>query len=391
MRAMKKIFFAFLFLSVCIAAYSQDKPQIPNGDFETWTFDGGSLPNNWNSFQTADGSLAGTAYKASDPQIARSTDTRPGSTGDYSCMIWAREIKVLFVKVVAQGNLTSGRIHADAMSATGKDNYNYSDTGSYTTDSRGIKNPCAMEFHGMPDSLVAWVKFVPADIDKEHPYAMLNAYIHDDFDFIEGYAKESPSSHIVAYTETAISSCGGEWQRISLPFEYLSNRDPQYILINIATNTYPGGGSEGDELYIDDIEMIYNPTSFELSMPRCGWSSLYLDYDAEVPEGATAYYATSIAAGYVTLEEIPEGKSIPAYNAVLISSSESSLTFAPSSSSLADLSDNILSGSIDAERTESGYDYYVLSGDATTKDTPSFAIYQGSYLSENKAFIKVRR
>lgn len=126
-------------------------------------------------------------------------------------------------------------------------------------------------------------------------------------------------------------------------------------------------------------------------MPRCGWSSLYLDYDAEVPEGATAYYATSIAAGYVTLEEIPEGKSIPAYNAVLISSSESSLTFAPSSSSLADLSDNILSGSIDAERTESGYDYYVLSGDATTKDTPSFAIYQGSYLSENKAFIKVRR
>lgn len=36
-------------------AMAEDKPQIPNGDFETWTYDGENLPNNWNSFQTASG------------------------------------------------------------------------------------------------------------------------------------------------------------------------------------------------------------------------------------------------------------------------------------------------------------------------------------------------
>lgn len=207
---MKKIFFAFLFLSVCIAAYSQDNPQIPNGDFETWTYDGANLPNHWNSFQTAEGKYAKQAYDDGDRQVARSTETRPGSTGKYSCRIWARDVKVLFVTVAtAQGNLTTGRVYAGAMSATSEDNYNYSDTGVYTTN-KGVDNPCAMEFTGKPDSLVAWVKFSPKNTKS---MALLNATIHDDCDFIKGYANSSDDSHIVASVEYEIASTGGDWER----------------------------------------------------------------------------------------------------------------------------------------------------------------------------------
>ena len=383
---MKKTVIAIIFLAVCITAYSQDKPQIPNGDFETWTYDGANLPNNWNSFQTADGGWAGTAYKKSNRQVARSTDTRPGSSGRYSCRIWSREINAVVVKALAQGNLTTGRVHAGATKATSPDNYNYSDRGA-STSNNNVDNPCAMEFKGKPDSLVAWIKFSPK---KSSSKAMLNAFIHDNCDFIKGYAKQTEASHIVASVEYEVGDTKGAWKRISLPFKYGTSNNPQYILINIATNTVPGEGSEGDELYIDDIEMIYN-SKFELSMPSCGWASMYLDFNAEVPSGATAWYATKMESGYVTLEEVPAGKSIPANTAVLISSSKSSLTFVQSSASPATLSGNILSGTASNISKDSGYDYYVLSGDATTSSAPSFAKYNGSSLAKNKAFIKVRK
>ena len=106
---------------------------------------------------------------------------------------------------------------------------------------------------------------------------------------------------------------------------------------------------------------------------------------------ANAYYATKMEAGYVTLEAIPAGKSIPANTAVLISSSQSSLTFEQSDASPADVRGNILSGTLTDEYKENGYDYFVLSGDSTTSQTPSFAKYQGSRLSANRAYIMVRQ
>ena len=85
---------AFLAAAVLLSAtaLAQSKPQITNGDFETWTFDGENLPNYFNSFQTADGTWSGTAYSSSDRQVKRSTDKRPGSTGSYSCSIWSRSV-----------------------------------------------------------------------------------------------------------------------------------------------------------------------------------------------------------------------------------------------------------------------------------------------------------
>lgn len=373
---------AFLAAAVLLSgtALAQSKPQITNGDFETWTFDGENLPNYFNSFQTADGTWSGTAYSSSDRQVKRSTDKRPGSTGSYSCSIWSRSVW----GVVAQGNLTTGRVHAASTSATGENNYNYSDRDGSNTKN-GFKNPCAMPFTGRPDSLVVWVKFVPNGTDSKHPYAKVTATIHDDFDYIDGYSKTSPESHVVATAvDKTIAKTNG-WKRLSIPFQYTNNgAEPAYILLSAATNAYPGGGNKGDYLYIDDITLVYNE-SYQLTVPSQGWASMFLDFNAKVPSNAKVYLVTELVAGYAKLREIPAGSVIPANTGVIVRSDASSVTFESSTADPVDVTGNILLGRNTSASCQAGK-YYVLSP-ASTKDRAVFSLFQGRMLGAHKAYI----
>ena len=366
------------------AAQAQNHPQINNGDFETWTFDGENLPNYFNSFQTADGTWSGTAYSSSDRQVKRSTDRRPGSKGSYSCCIWSRKVW----GVVAQGNLTTGRVHAASTSATGENNYNYSDRDGYNTKN-GFKNPCAMPFTGKPDSLVAWVKFVPNGTDSSHPYAKINAIIHSDVDYIDGYAQTSDQKYVVAKAENKkIAKTNNQWKRIAIPFVYTNNgAQPKYILLNVATNAYPGGGNKGDYLYIDDITLVYKDT-YQLSIPSQGWASLCLDFNAKVPTNAKVYIVTELVAGYAKLQEIPAGTIIPANTGVIVRSDASTVTFESSTTDPATISGNILKGRTTAGTCQAGK-CYVLSP-ASTKERAVFGLYQGTSLAANKAYIEVQ-
>ena len=382
MRKTFAIFAAAVLLSG--AAQAQNQPQITNGDFETWTFDGTNLPNYFNSFQTADGLFSGLAYDKNNRQVKRSTDKRPGSPGSYSCSIWSRKVS----GVVAQGNLTTGRVHAAAMSATGKNNYNYSDRDGSNTNN-GFKNPCAMPFTGRPDSLVVWVKFSPNGTDSEHPYAKVTATIHSDFDYIDGYAQTSDRKYVVATAiNMAIAKTNGKWKRLSIPFNYTNNgAQPKYILLSAATNAYPGGGNENDYLYLDDITLVYKQT-YQLSIPSQGWATPCLDFNAKAPAGAKVYTVTELVAGYAKLQEIPAGSIIPANTGVLVRSDASSVTFESSIMDPMSVSGNLLKGRTTAGSCQAGQ-YYVLSP-ASTKDRAVFGLYQGTSLAANKAYIEVR-
>ena len=378
--------FAFLAAAVLLsgAAQAQNRPQITNGDFETWTFDGANLPNYFNSFQTADGLFSGLAYDKNNRQVKRSTDKRPGSPGSYSCSIWSRKVS----GVVAQGNLTTGRVHAAAMSATGKNNYNYSDRDGSNTNN-GVNNPCAMPFTGRPDSLVVWVKFTPNGTDSSHPYAKVTATIHSDFDYIDGYAQTSDNKYVVATAiNMTIAKTNGNWKRLSIPFNYKNNgAQPRYILLSAATNAYPGGGHENDYLYLDDITLVYKQT-YQLSIPSQGWATLCLDFNAKAPAGAKVYTVTELVAGYAKLQEIPAGSIIPANTGLLVRSDASSVTFESSIMDPMSVSGNILQGRTTAGSCQAGQ-YYVLSP-ASTKDRAVFGLYQGTSLAANKAYIEIR-
>ncbi|MCR4681661.1 MAG: T9SS type A sorting domain-containing protein [Bacteroidales bacterium] len=49
------------------------------------------------------------------------------------------------------------------------------------------------------------------------------------------------------------------WTKIKQPFTYTEgDKTPSFILITLSTNATPGGGSAGDKVFYDDIELIYN-------------------------------------------------------------------------------------------------------------------------------------
>ena len=387
---MKKITIFLLAAALLSAqqAFAQDEPQITNGNFETWTFDGTNLPNYFNSFQTADGnsSFKKIAYDSNNRQVGRSTDKRPGTTGKYSCRIWARQFKVaLFFTVTAQGNLTTGRVHCGATDAESKENHNYSDRdGSNTLN--GFMNPCAMPFSGRPDSLVVWIKYNPESTETN---AKISTILHNDSDYQDYYGNPYTDSNVIGTAvNTSISSTNKQWKRLSIPFTYRSSSKPAYILFSAATSNIPGKGGAYDELFLDDIQLIYNPP-FDLTVPSQGWASLYLDFNAVVPSGATAYYATELVAGYAKLVEIPAGKVIPAHTAVIVKARPGTVTFQHTSATPVTVRGNILAGSTNATTASSGTKYYVLSP-ASTTDRAVFGLYKGSTLAANKAYIPVR-
>ena len=374
------------------------KPQIENGNFEDWSIDGENLPYRWNSFQTFDyGTLMGSGYSSSNRQVKRSTDKRPGSSGNYSCTIWARYI----LGVTAQGNLTTGRIYAHNMSATGTGNYNYTIQGGTQTKGFSKANTFYMDFTGRPDSLSVWVKFIPYGTDASHPYAKVQAILHDNVNYKAGYNASDNTGgthHIGEAADQTITGTNNAWKRLSIPFVYDYSTTPSYVLINIATNSYPGGGnaskndkdgSSADKMYIDDIEMIYN--LYNLRTDANGWATLCLNYKALVPSGATAYYIKKIAGGYAELTAIPAGQVIPANTGVLVKGSANS-TYAFNGSAadiknktVADVSGNLLQGTTTQISKPSGT-CRVLSSESTAT-LAAFGAFTGSQIAANTAWL----
>ena len=267
MKQLKKTLLTLVaLLALTAQAWAQTEiTTIPNGDFETWTYDGEDMPNNWNSNATSDGSMT-TLFGGK--QLKRSTDVRPGSSGQYSCSIWSKSS----LGVISTGILTSGRIHFNSMTSTNKENYIYSDRDGSNTKNN-VTNPCAMPFTGKPTAVKVWVKYVQGGTGYgEYATAKFSATIHGDADYVAYNLAEHDNDDnkalVVASAEQEIAYNNGEWEQLTIPFNYTDNNvDPAYILINAYTNAYPGKGKANDYLYIDDIELEYaaSGSAFEVT------------------------------------------------------------------------------------------------------------------------------
>ncbi len=255
---MRKIF-TLITLFIATTAVAQDKPQITNGDFEDWSgvTDKNHAPANWNSFETATG---GYASMVSARQVEQSSDVRPGSEGKSSARIYAREVKFFGVVVAnAQGNLTTGRINAGAMTATDAENHNFADISS---------DLYSEKLGQLPDSIVFWAKFNP---DNDASKARVAAVVHDSYNYITygtdelAAADAENASHAVAkatlnFETKRDADKNAQWVRYAVPFltDGCTATSPDYIMVNVSTNSEPGAGSAADELFIDDIELVYN-------------------------------------------------------------------------------------------------------------------------------------
>ncbi|WP_341900397.1 PKD domain-containing protein [Fluviicola taffensis] len=239
---MRKILLSLSLLTLTLHASAQT--QIGNGNFEGWETATSELtePVNWNSFKTA----SGTWNSFGGQQMNRSSNVRPGSTGIYSVRIWARNAGF---GVVAQGNMTLGRIEMGSTTANSTSNYNYSNT----TDANYSE-----AFTDRPDSVVVWVKYKPMNTGAGH-MARISTVIHNNTNNYKD-PNDVGGANTIATAILNFPYSGGNWQRISIPFNYVGTpANAAFILTTIATNNVPGGGTVSDSLYIDDMELVYVP------------------------------------------------------------------------------------------------------------------------------------
>lgn len=228
-------------LAACLTA--QGQYQLENNGFEQWDGDNTSEPTHWNTFSSADGSYAGLA---SSNHHYRRAGGRPGSSGSYYLTIYTRSI----MGIKANGNMTTGRIHAGAMSATSSDNYNYTQRSN---------SDFSQPFSATPDSLRLWVSYYAADAGSQ---ASAEVFIHGDCDFRTPNDVDNKSLYwghaLATFNRTTSSATSPTWQQLTVPFVYDGNATPAYVLVNLTSNKEAGGGSSGDSLMVDDIEFVYS-------------------------------------------------------------------------------------------------------------------------------------
>lgn len=103
---------------------------------------------------------------------------------------------------------------------------------------------------------------------------------------------------------------------------------------------------------VSDIELTYRlveaaAAEHTLSVTECGYTTLYLDFDAAIPVGVDAYIATGVDGGYVKLKQV-EGV-LPAMTGVVVNAPAGDYLFGSSSEAVADVKGNILLGTVKDE------------------------------------------
>lgn len=264
---MKKIALLSLLALSAGPLAAQNNYQVPNGNFEgIWTAQTrGSYtentPSSWNSFYSANtsslGILGNIAFNMNQVGQLSQESTNPHG-GKYSAKIAS---KSNMIGSISNGNLTTGIINMGSSDAANAKNYNYSDMTN--------PNGC-LPFAGYPDTLKVWLKFNPKSQTTGN--ASVNAILHTDAGYRDPNAsmtaEEEAAARIArAYSEVTSNVSteypSGRWQEYVVPFVYNGDlyktyKSQKYLLISFSTNKDPGVGSDGDELYIDDVELIYN-------------------------------------------------------------------------------------------------------------------------------------
>lgn len=209
-------------------------------------------PLNWHSFASATGDFVQAANAFSDPHTYSSDVVRSGATGKKSLLLTSASV----FGIVANGTITTGRMQAGAMTAADTKNCAFLSTDNTSTDSHG--DPFYALMDGTPDSIAVWVKFKQGTPNADHPYATVSAAITDGTYYQDPQNKDY--TNVVATAKNAqIASNNFEWQRIVVPFKYTGNDvKAKALLVTISTNADPGQGSAADNLYVDDISLIYN-------------------------------------------------------------------------------------------------------------------------------------
>lgn len=241
----KNILLVLSLICLMVTGYAQNLV-IRNGNMEQWDNVGGATeePKFFNSNKTGGGNAT------SGPQTCFREATNP-HTGTYCARV---KTGLAFGIVVVNGSLTSGKVEAPTTNKAD----GYIRTVASATPADTVY---AMSFTGRPDSIVFWYRYDAYGADKPR----FEARLHVGY----AYAPEAPNgsnhpdSTVNIIARAAWQGANADvstWTRVALPFTYVDNRTPKYILITSTSSADQLNGVNNSTFWLDDIEAIYNPT-----------------------------------------------------------------------------------------------------------------------------------
>ena len=134
------------------------------------------------------------------------------------------------------------------------------------------------------------------------------------------------------------------------------------------------------------IAVYYRETkSFDLKIGTSEWASMFLDFAAEVPEGATAYYASKVEDDIITLKPVKTGEILPANTGVIVNGS--SCTFTESTETPATVTGNLFEGVTKATPCEARTVWVLNTASTAELGDPVLSLYTGTSLGANKAYL----
>ncbi|NOX86357.1 MAG: T9SS type A sorting domain-containing protein [Chlorobi bacterium] len=205
--------------------------QFENPGFEEWeAISYGPVPEpvNWSSVRSA---LPDNLAKLAPPVWDSSSDAH---SGKYSLYL----INKSTFGIVATGTMTCGRLFADLDPGKG---FTFTDThdGKYNTP-----------LTHRPDSITGWYKCNP----KSGDFPTLKVILHTD----SANFPTNDSTNWIAYAFHSFPATPVEtWTRFSIPFNYLKEGNPEYILALLTAGNGVSAVADS-EAWFDDLALIYN-------------------------------------------------------------------------------------------------------------------------------------
>ena len=246
--------------------------QMPNSNMEAWGSSNGE-PDRWHGFKTATGTWAFMAPAS----LGKSEDVHEGSSGQYSAVVTAKAIGT----TIANGTMTSGRLNAGSMSATSTDNH-ASSSADYGDD-------YYMPLFAKPDQFKVWLKFVEGTPNAGNK-ANVSAKTFDGTYYQEPRDKTYTNvSGGILEGEGQIAAC--DWTQFTFPINYdnyaANNAATNGIFVTFSTNVNPGQGSGNDQLFIDEMVLVYLGSMTDLRYKGVtidSWDSSVNTYSMELTE-----------------------------------------------------------------------------------------------------------
>ena len=116
--------------------------------------------------------------------------------------------------------------------------------------------------------------------------------------------------------------------------------------------------TEGWSEFVNIVEL---PTTFDLTVSAAGYATLYLDYNAVIPQGVEVYTANTVKGDRLMLQQV--NGVLPANTAAIVRAEQGTYEFTKSDDEVAAIENNLLRGSVEDEyiTPKKGFAYYVLS------------------------------